>query len=84
MEKLLSDSTTYVKLKKDPGKAIERKTNSRLLLLKKKGKILESFYFTLRSTDVLSPRLYRWSRCINQATHSGPSFLSLVLQPTTW
>ena len=58
MFELLSDNETYSEIKNDPTKKIERSMNSKLLELKRNGKIEETEYFTLRSTDGIIPRLY--------------------------
>ena len=55
---LLSDRNTYSILKSDPTSKTQRKLNKMLLDLKKAGKISESTYKMLYSSDGLCPRFY--------------------------
>ena len=58
MNDLLLDPTTYEEIKKDSVKKTERSMNAKLLKLKREGKIDESDYFRIRSTDGVIPRIY--------------------------
>ena len=58
MFNLLSDTGTYKEIKKDPTKKIERCINSKLLSLKRQGKIDDSNYYRIRSTDGVISRMY--------------------------
>ena len=55
---LLNDDNTYKKLDKDPTQCMERKLNTLLLQLKKKGAIPNELYNRLRSSGGLIPLLY--------------------------
>ena len=54
---LLSDTQTYKKLKKDPTPSMERKMNTMLLQLMKKGSIPDTLYKKLRSSGGYTPCL---------------------------
>ena len=56
---LLSDRNTYAILISDPTSKTQRKLNKMLLDLKKAGKISESTYKMLYSSDGLCPCFYR-------------------------
>lgn len=58
VQALLSDSTTYRIIKRDPTPSLERKMNSTLLSLHRKGELPKQLYEKLRSTAGLIPRLY--------------------------
>ena len=55
---MLSDARTYKKLDRDPALSMERKLNTLLLRLKKKGSIPVDLYNRLRSSGGLTPLLY--------------------------
>ena len=55
---MLSDARTYKKLDRDPALSMERKLNTLLFRLKKKGSILVDLYNRLRSSGGLTPLLY--------------------------
>ena len=55
---MLSDARTYKKLDRDPVLSMERKLNTLLLRLKKKGSIPVDLYNRLRSSGGLTPLLY--------------------------
>ena len=57
MQALLDDNTTYVTVKKNPFGRVERELNSRLLSLKKEGKLNERTYNRLHSTGGLPPTI---------------------------
>ena len=54
----MEDTETYTKLIKDPTKANETKMNTLLLKIKREGQFDDALYFSLRSTDAISPRMY--------------------------
>ena len=58
MNHMLSDEQTYSKVDKDPASSMERKLNSLLLSLKKKGSLCPGTYDRLRSTGGLTPYIY--------------------------
>lgn len=58
MSELLSDTETYTEIKNNPVKKTERLMNSKLLKLKRDGKLEDNVYYNLRSTDGLIPRIY--------------------------
>ena len=58
MNHMLSDEQTYSKVDKDPASSMERKLNSLLLSLKKKGSLCPGTYNRLRSTGGLTPYIY--------------------------
>ena len=53
-----SDVNTYRKLRRDPTPSFERKMNSLLLSLTKKGELPRQLYDTLRSSAGQIPRMY--------------------------
>ena len=55
---MLSDERTYQRVDKDPASSLERKLNSLLLSLKKKGSLCQTTYDRLRSTGGLTPFIY--------------------------
>ena len=57
MQALLDDITTYETVKKNPFGRVERELNSRLLSLKKEGKLDDRTYNRLHSTDGLPPTI---------------------------
>ena len=58
MTSMLSDTNTYERLKRDPVLSIERKLNSFLLELKKRGSLNQQLYNRLRSSGGLTPCVY--------------------------
>ena len=52
---LLSDTTTYLKLKKDPATSLECKMNELLLALNKVGSIPDPLYKRLKSSGGMTP-----------------------------
>ena len=56
--KLLNDKDTYVILKNDLTKNIERKLNKFIFELCKIDRLSQKEYFYLRSTDAIAPRIY--------------------------
>ena len=58
MNKMLCDEKTYEPLKQDPALTLEKKLNTLLLQLKKKGSISPELYNRLRSSGGLTPHLY--------------------------
>ena len=56
--KLLNDKDTYVILKNDLKKNIERKLNKFIFELYKIDSLSQKEYFYLRSTDAIAPRIY--------------------------
>lgn len=54
----LIDTPTYVAISKDPTAAEERKIGTKLLELRKKGKIPKDLYDILRPSRCLLPRVY--------------------------
>ena len=52
MQALLDDKTTYETVAKNPFGRVEREINSKLLSLKKKGKLDDRTYRKLHSTDL--------------------------------
>ena len=57
MQALLDDKTTYETVAKNPFDRVERELNSKLLPLKKKGKLDDRTYRRLHSTDGLPPTI---------------------------
>ena len=55
---LLNDKSTYAVLNSDPTSKTQRKLNKMLLDLKKAGKISDSTYKILYSSDGFGPRFY--------------------------
>ena len=56
--KLLNDKDTYVLIKNDLTKSIERKLNKFIFDLYKIDRLSQKEYFYLRSTDAIAPRIY--------------------------
>ena len=56
--KLLNDKDTYVILKSDLTKNIERKLNKFIFELYKIDRLSQKEYFYLQSTDAIAPRIY--------------------------
>ena len=91
---LLSDRNTYSILKSDPTSKTQRKLNKMLLDLKKAGKISESTYKMLYSSDGLCPRFYGLPKIhktgiplrsivsfVNSPTYAVSSYLAKILSP---
>ena len=91
---LLSDRNTYSILKSDPTSKTQRKLNKMLLDLKKPGKISESTYKMLYSSDGLCPRFYGLPKIhktgiplrpivsfVNSPTYAVSSYLAKILSP---
>jgi hypothetical protein len=57
MQALLDDITTYETVKKNPFGRVERELNSKLLSLKKEGKLDDITYNRLHLTDGLPPTI---------------------------
>ena len=55
---MLADTATYEKLKRDPAPALERRMNSILLALNRKGSLHTKLYEKLRSSAGRNPLLY--------------------------
>ena len=55
---MLADTATYEKLKRDPAPALERRMNSILLALNRKGALHKKLYEKLRSSVGRNPLLY--------------------------
>ena len=94
METLLSDHQTYQLVHKAPFAKIERELNHKLLDLNKKGKIDDSTYYKLRSTDAIPPAIrgsikhYKAGcplrsivSCIGSALYNTSKFLTDILTP---
>jgi len=58
MEELLSDTKTYILIKKDPSTSIERKLNDLIKYWHKEEYIDKSEMLKLRSSDSLLPKAY--------------------------
>ena len=58
ISEMLSDTTTYKKLNCGLPAALERKMNSTLLGLNRSGQIPDRLCYRLRSSSVLTPRIY--------------------------
>ena len=63
---LLNDKSTYAVLNSDPTSKTQRKLNKMLLDLKKAGRISDSTYKMLYSSDGLCPRFYGYLKFINR------------------
>ena len=94
METLLSDDQTYQLVQKPPFAKIERELNHKLLDLNKKGKIDDSTYYKLRSTDAIPPAIRGSIKhhkaghalrpivsCIGSALYNTSKFLTDILIP---
>ena len=55
---VLTDSSTYSKLKSDPTKSTETHMNAHLLPMMRDGKLQQNLHYGLRSTDAILPRMY--------------------------
>ena len=80
MTGMLSDTSTYEKLKCDPVPSIERKSNSSLLELKKRGSLNQQLYNRLRSTGGLTPCVYGLPKIHKQDVPLRP-IVSFYLRP---
>lgn len=91
---LLSDRNTYSILISDPTSKTQRKLNKMLLDLRKAGKISESTYKMLYSSDGLCPRFYGLPKIhksgiplrpivsfVNSPTYAVSSYLAKILSP---
>ena len=94
METLLSDHQTYQLVHKPPFAKIQRELNHKLLDLNKKGKIDDSTYYKLRSTDAIPPAIRGSIKhhkaghplrpivsCIGSALYNTSKFLTDILTP---
>ena len=78
---LLSDETTYTKLKRDPAPSLERKMNALLLQLQKEGQLPRVLYLRLRSSAGQTPRLYGLPKIHKPDTPLRP-IVSFISSPT--
>ena len=81
MKALLDDKNTYKPVAKDPTSALERKMNSTLLDLRRKGRLSEEAYHHLRSSAGSVPRLYGLPKVHKPNTPLRP-IVSFVSSPT--
>ena len=81
LSEMLSDTTTYKKLNRDPLAALERKMNSTLLGLNRSGQIPDRLYHRLRSSSGLTPRIYGLSKIHKQNVPLRP-VVSFYTSPT--
>ena len=56
--KLLADDNTYLQLKRDPTKSLERKVNKYVYELFKNDVLSQKEYHLLHSSDACTPRIY--------------------------
>ena len=94
MQALLDDKTTYKTVAKNPFGRVERELNSKLLSLKKNGKLNDRTYRRLHSTDGLPPTI-RGSvkhhkeghplrpivNCTGSALYNTSKYLTEILSP---
>ena len=91
---LLNDKSTYAVLNSDPTSKTQRKLNKMLLDLKKAGKISDSTYKMLYSSDGLCPRFYGLPKIhkpgiplrpivsfVNSPTYAISGYLARILSP---
>ena len=81
MKALLDDKNTYKPVAKDPTSALERKMNSILLDLRRKGRLSEETYHHLRSSVGSVPRLYDLPKVHKPDTPLRP-IVSFISSPT--
>ena len=77
---LLNDKSTYAVLNSDPTSKTQRKLNKMLLDLKKAGKISDSTYKMLYSSDGLCPRFYGLPKIHKPGIPLRPIVLLLILR----
>ena len=91
---LLNDKSTYTVFNSDPTSKTQRKLNKMLLDLKKAGKISDSTYKMLYSSDGLCPRFYGLPKIhkpgiplrpivsfVNSPTYAISGYLARILSP---
>ena len=91
---LLNDKSTYAVLNSDPTSKTQRKLNKMLLDLKKAGRISDSTYKMLYSSDGLCPRFYGLPKIhklgiplrpivsfVNSPTYAISGYLARILSP---
>ena len=91
---LLNDKSTYAVFNSDPTSKTQRKLNKMLLYLKKAGRISDSTYKMLYSSDGLCPRFHGLSKIhkpgiplrpivsfVNSPTYAISGYLARILSP---
>ena len=94
MQALLDDKTTYETVAKNPVGRVERELNSKLLSLKKEGKLDDRTYRKLHSTDGLPPTIRGLVKhhkeghplrpivnCTGSALYNTSKYLTEILSP---
>ena len=94
--KLLADDNTYLQLKRDPTKSLERKVNKYVYELFKNDVLSQKEYHLLHSSDACTPRIYGLPKVhkpgaplrpivpfINSPLYNLSKFFTKILSPLT-
>ena len=81
LHSMLQDTITYCRIEKDPSLGLERRMNSMLLDLRKKGELSDTVYQRLRSPAGRTPLLYGLPKVHKPGTPLRP-IVSFIQSPT--